>query len=437
MSNIVHATTHVRFFEELSGGDARQLWARDRRPGRDNALFYLERGEAPKIRRAGLVPGALECPVPGCPCPIFKTVRGGTRRDHFVHDCDPQIGHHGPEVATIYATEMIQVWLRGILPGRPLVTHTGRDGIVELRARGRKPVSIFFIARPLAPTEHAALHAAAAQNALCVFFFWNRRPLLDSVRDPVRGLRALPGRTVRAYVEHGFVAWLSIDSKSVAVPLLQQDVLRNGGVSVKVMELSRCTLEHFGHRAVVLAETRARGRSKRKSTRESSSTPQTAPQGKASRQQIGSHATKRSNAQGDTPKRLPTPGNGPHKSELSIQELCEYLSGGRVRVVSVGEKPARDLAARLGSAVKVKWVRAFVGPRRKLLSAPPTDILLQVGPASRRYVSRHNTPIIRLDEDCTTEQVVAQLTAFLRRRARSGTGRRKSGSSYGSGDGVV
>lgn len=83
---------HQRFFAQTNEGDPRQVYALDTRR-EDPTIFFLARGGATEIVRQDTRAGAYSCPVPDCPCPTFKMVRSGVKRDHFVHEFDPGRDH--------------------------------------------------------------------------------------------------------------------------------------------------------------------------------------------------------------------------------------------------------------------------------------------------------------------------------------------------------
>ncbi|WP_217923138.1 hypothetical protein [Miltoncostaea oceani] len=215
------ATEHQRFFDELSGGDRRQLWARDGRLGEDADLVYLEVGAAPRFRSSRLVPRHMLCPMPGCPCPRFKTAKGGSKRDHFVHEFDPNLvlDHHGPQAAGIHAASLLAQWARGEgmrvergggSPPRPV--HLSTTGA------GRGPVNLVFVAEPLSQSAIRDVTGKAEKDrARICWFLWNRRPLLDRAggRTP-----AVASWTKDAFslARHGSVVWLSPDLRLVGIP---------------------------------------------------------------------------------------------------------------------------------------------------------------------------------------------------------------------------
>lgn len=83
---------HQRFFAQTNEGDPRQVYAFDTRCV-DPTVFFLARGGATEDVRRATRAGVFACPVPDCPCPTFKMVRSGSRRDHFVHEFDPGRDH--------------------------------------------------------------------------------------------------------------------------------------------------------------------------------------------------------------------------------------------------------------------------------------------------------------------------------------------------------
>lgn len=83
---------HQRFFAQTNEGDPRQVYALDMH-GDAPAIFFLARGGATQAVRRSARSGAYRCPVPRCPCPTFKMVRAGSKRDHFVHEFDPGRDH--------------------------------------------------------------------------------------------------------------------------------------------------------------------------------------------------------------------------------------------------------------------------------------------------------------------------------------------------------
>jgi transcription elongation GreA/GreB family factor len=221
MSTFSVQTGHQRFFQDFSGGDRRQLYAHDPFADSDSKLIFIDEGQADEFRREGLVPARLECPMPGCPCPVFKTARGGSKRDHFVHEFDPEIDHHGPEAATIYAREIIAEWLR--LQASQVEIRSHSIGATAAAVQGvlgpGDSVTCLFLADE--PEEGLAGLAERFEEigGGIVWFFWNRRPLLEVGRGGrIENRPVLPGRTARSVGARDPVAWLSPDTRLVGIP---------------------------------------------------------------------------------------------------------------------------------------------------------------------------------------------------------------------------
>lgn len=213
-------TAHQRFFDELSGGDRRQLWARDTRLPPDADLVYLDVGEAPRYRREGLVPNHMLCPMPGCPCPRFKTARGGSKRDGFVHEFDPELDHHGPVAACIHAASLILQWARqaGRLATREEAPAAHAVGVTA-SSEGGDAVHLVFVAEQLAAPEIDGVVARARNaGAIICWLLWNRRPLLDAAAATERRPLAVWTGHAQKLARYGRVVWLSPDRRLVAIP---------------------------------------------------------------------------------------------------------------------------------------------------------------------------------------------------------------------------
>ena len=95
-----------------SGGDFRQLWARDTTEPPDAPLVRIELGEADALRSL-CKEGRLTCPFPGCISPALNTAGGPLRRDHFRHvHRAVQVEHHPDTFFTYVGKQALAAWLR-------------------------------------------------------------------------------------------------------------------------------------------------------------------------------------------------------------------------------------------------------------------------------------------------------------------------------------
>lgn len=167
---------HRRFQDFISRGDGRQLWALDRRTANSDELFFISEGEAPALR-AGWERGRFGCPVPRCPYPVFKMVRGGSRRDHFVHDHDPNLDHDGPTAARIYSRELIR---RIVLASGGHTAPADADFLdMSVTLASGRQVGVALICEAMSVDEWDERDRLLGRSGLdVVWFMRNRRPLL-------------------------------------------------------------------------------------------------------------------------------------------------------------------------------------------------------------------------------------------------------------------
>lgn len=218
------ATEHYLFFEQVSGGDGRQVWARDRRTGQLDDLFFLEHGQAQHLR--ALVPRVLVCPFPGCPCPEFASVvDGGARRDHFRHAFAPDAVEHRPAIeAVAYGGPLVRHWLRDTgFSAVALRQVSGNGDICAVVANGFGigEVAVVIVGDELSTQDISAVEHAVASCDMVHWMLRGQEPLLARAGTGER----LVSRFARLLSRRGeSVSFLSYNDRLVAVPLGSVDV---------------------------------------------------------------------------------------------------------------------------------------------------------------------------------------------------------------------
>lgn len=115
------STRHGRRGPRHAGRTVAQVFARDIREPEGSPLFFLARGDAPRVRPDANA-GYLVCPIGGCDDPRL-IVRGGSKRDHFAHK--PGAGGHGPETLAHHTSKhLIAAWLRTRYPDAEVYPDT-------------------------------------------------------------------------------------------------------------------------------------------------------------------------------------------------------------------------------------------------------------------------------------------------------------------------
>ncbi len=174
---------HQRFFALTNEGDPRQVYALDTRCDAP-AIFFLGRGGATSRVRQDTRDGAYACPVPDCPCPTFKMVRAGSKRDHFVHEFDPGRDHL-QVTPSFYVSRLIGERLMREGFHVVLDATLARDVVVDVLVEDENEslLAIFVTSRRLSEaTIKAQSEAARRLRAAARWIFCVPGPLAD-VRD--------------------------------------------------------------------------------------------------------------------------------------------------------------------------------------------------------------------------------------------------------------
>jgi hypothetical protein len=166
--------------------DSPQVWALDRSNG--SRPFFLERGAAddPSVWAATYA-GQLQCPLPGCPCPAFHTVRGGQRRDHFVHRYAPDVDHYGPEAWLAVSRALLAAWARDHLPEARVSederVHTNHVADLVIRS-STGAWAILLITEALTPTEALRRHREYHERGIIPIWLYSARSTTTITRAP-------------------------------------------------------------------------------------------------------------------------------------------------------------------------------------------------------------------------------------------------------------